>query len=177
MEGFADIEGPVRIGLMTLLGWFGLGILLCAIALFLLVYWLKRRPGKPGPVIPQRSPLEIALERLEELEIRGDDLEPDPFVVEVSDIVRFYLENSLAIPALEQTSEEFLQALNERSDLPKVLDEYMPQFLEQCDRVKFARQLLAHEQRETLLTTAGSVVRETDARLQARQSQDAEVAS
>lgn len=160
---------------MELLGWIGLGILLAAVVIFLLSYWLKKRPKQQGPVVVQRSPLEIALERLEELEIRGMQMEPDPFVVEVSDIVRFYLENSLRIPALEQTSEEFLQALNERKDVPAVLEQYMPQFLEQCDRVKFARQLLAHSQREGLLATAGSVVRETDADLSSQTQLEQEV--
>ena len=165
MEGFADIEGPVRIGLMALLGWVGLLILLSAALIFRFAYWWKKRPRQAGPLVVERSPLEIALDRLKTLQSNAMEMEPDPFVVEVSDIVRYYLENSLAIPALEQTSEEFLQALNSRRDVPGVLNQYMPRFLEQCDRVKFARQLLAHSQREELLDTAGSVVRETDAGL------------
>jgi hypothetical protein len=168
MEGFADIEGPVRIGLWSLIGWIGLAVIVVAALTALVVYLIRRRPAASGPVIPERSPLEIALERLNRLQNDGSNMEADPFVVEVSDIVRYFLEDSLKLPAREQTSEEFLQALQGNGDLPKVLEQHMPDFLEQCDRVKFARQMLALAQREELLNTAGTVVRETDSELQGK---------
>ncbi len=162
MEGFADIEGPVRIGLWLLIGWIGLAILAIAGLIALIVFLIRRRPEATGPAVPERSPLEIALDRLEHLQEEGSEMEADPFVVEVSDIVRNYLENSLEIPAQEQTSEEFLHTLQTKGDLPGILEQHMPEFLEQCDRVKFARQILALAQREVLLETASTVVRETD---------------
>ena len=173
MEGFADIEGPVRIGLWSLIGWVGLILLAAAVLVLLVVYLVRRRKKPAGPVVPGKSPLEIALDRLKDLESRGSSLEADPFVVEVSDIVRFYLEDSLKIPAREQTSEEFLHALQSEGDLPKVLEQHMPEFLEQCDRVKFARQVLALAQRDSLLQTADAVVRETDSEIQRKQQQGA----
>ena len=162
MDGFADIEGPVRIGLWLLIGWIGLAILAIAALIALIVFLIRRRPKPTGPAVPERSPLEIALGRLEHLQEEGSEMEADPYVVEVSDIVRNYLENSLEIPAQEQTSEEFLHTLQTKGDLPGILELHMPEFLEQCDRVKFARQILALAQREVLLETASTVVRETD---------------
>lgn len=166
MEGFADIEGPVRIGLWALIGWSGL-VLLATVGLVALIIWYLRARGSrvSGPVENQRSPLEIALDRLQRLETGADQLEADPFVVEVSDIVRDYLETALRVPAREQTSEEFLQALRRDHGFPEILDRHMPEFLEQCDLVKFARQVLAETERHKLLSTAGKVVRETDAEL------------
>lgn len=164
MDGFADIEGPVRIGIWGLVGITALVILGLAVLVSLVIYLARRRRAREnGPIIPERSPLEIALGRLTQLESSGRDLESDPFVVEVSDIVRDYLESSLEIPAKEQTSEEFLSALQRSGGLPDVLKDHMPPFLNQCDLVKFARQSLEENQRLKLLSTAGTVVRETDA--------------
>jgi hypothetical protein len=163
MESFADIEGPVRIGLLQLLLIWSLGLLLAALLGTLLWRLFRKRSAREaGPDVPLRSPREIAFERLQRL--RGDPagLEAEPFTVEVSDIVRQFLEAALKIPAREQTSEEFLTAVQSDPALPEVLREHMPPFLDQCDRVKFARQALAGEQRERLLQTAESVIAETD---------------
>lgn len=166
MEGFADIEGPVRIGIWELVGIAALVILGIALLIGLIAYLTRRkRARESGQAEPVRTPLEIALGRLTQLESSGRDLESDPFVVEVSDIVRDFLESSLEIPAKEQTSEEFLSALQRSGSLPDVLRAHMPPFLQQCDLVKFARQSLEGDQRLRLLSTAGTVVRETDADL------------
>ena len=166
MENFADIEGPVRIGLLTLMMIAAGVLLLCSGAALLLYRFLKRRKqGAPGPAVPQRSALEIAMERLSLLRNAKESVEAEPFTVEVSDVVRDYLESALEIPAREQTSEEFLLALQQRKDLPSILDDNMPAFLEQCDRVKFARQTLAGHQRDNLLQTAETVVESTDRHL------------
>lgn len=164
MDQYADIEGPLRIG------WFGILPLIFLVGLMLLialvVVWRHRRRKTIDPAtVAQRSPLELALERLERLRLEAAGLEADPFVVEVSDVVRDYLESALKIPAREQTSEEFLQALQSAGGLPGVLRASMPPFLTQCDLVKFARQHLEEDKRTGLLETAGDVIRETDREL------------
>ena len=163
MEGFADIDGPVQSGWLARLGIIALVALAIAL-LGLAGRWLWKRKNSPPERIleAQRSPLEIAMERLDKLQSQADQMEADPFIVEVSDIARDYLETALRIPAREQTSEEFLHELQARAGLPDVLQARMPQFLDQCDLVKFARQVLAETQRDLLLETAGIVVRETD---------------
>jgi hypothetical protein len=166
MEGFTDIEGPVRLDLLMLLGLAGLILLAILLIVALISFLVRRKSGSDGEGIEfRRSPLEIALERLHLLESEGSSMAADPFVVEVSDVVRDYLESSLKIPAREQTSEEFLHELASKKRLPEILQANMPSFLEQCDLVKFARQALAHTQRGELLDTASTVVRETDASL------------
>jgi hypothetical protein len=166
MEGFADIEGPVRIGLGTLLLLAGLAAVVLAAVVLGLRSLLRRRSGNGGgPVLPERSPLEVALERLDRLQSEGLGMDTDPFIVEVSNIVRDYLETAMEIPAREQTSEEFLLALQQEASLPEVLQARMPEFLDKCDLVKFARQSLEGTGRDALLETAGTVVSETDASL------------
>mgnify|MGYP000504202519 CR=1 FL=1 len=167
MEGFADIEGPVLVGLAWLFALAAAGLLVLLLLAFAIRLWVRRsRSRQADGSVHQRSPLEIALERLQVLQKGGTDLEADPFIVEVSDIVRDYLERALSMPAREQTSEEFLNDLQKRADLPQVLKDRMPQFLDQCDLVKFARQSLAGQQRDDLIDTANTVVVETDATLQ-----------
>jgi hypothetical protein len=166
METFADIDGPVRIGLLALIGWIAVAVL-AALILVSVVRLLIKKLGKSNgeAAIEERSPLEIALERLTRLQEEATEMEADPFIVEVSNIVRDYLETALEIPAREQTSEEVLQAVQLRGDMREILKAGMPQFLDQCDLVKFARQVLAGTQRSELLETAGTVVNETDASL------------
>ena len=170
MEGFADIEGPVRIGMIWLMVALGiLGILMVASLVWIIS---RRRKSVAGTGFGEsvRSPLEIAHDRLESLKESGESLDADPFTVEVSDIVRDYLESSLEIPAKEQTSEEFLFSLQSGRSLPPVLEEHMPAFLNQCDWVKFARQDLMLEQRHSLLRTAETVVDVTDSHLRKEQA-------
>ena len=163
MENYADIEGPVRIGLLWLIGLTGLLILVILALAALLAWWLKRRRARVQEAqAPRRSPLEIARERLERLRAEAVAMEAEAYTVEVSDVVRDYLESALSIPAREQTSEEFLQTLSVRPGMPDVLHAHMPAFLTQCDLVKFARQGLGEKEREGLLETAGTVVEETD---------------
>jgi hypothetical protein len=165
MEGFHDIEGPVLLDWPWF--WILLGLVILLSLILVLGRLLKSRPERPRqkaapPPIP---PLEVALGELEALRRHALDLEADPFTVKVSDTVRTYLEAALSIPAREQTSEEFLRLLQERRDLPAPLRHYMPAFLEQSDRVKFAAQNLEAEGRSGLLDNAEAVVRETDTAL------------
>ena len=163
MEGFADIESPVRIGLLALIGWTALIILLVTSLTLLLYYYLRQRNrGRRESDTPKASPLEIALNQLEKLRSACGQLEADPFVVKVSDVVRNYLEAALSVPAKEQTSEEFLHTLQTQGNLPGILQNKMPAFLDQCDRVKFAQQSLGDEQKWALLETASTVVTETN---------------
>lgn len=163
MENFADIEGPVRIGITGLIIWGAVGLAALALLAFLIrrIVRSRRRAAAEAPVIRQ-SALDRAMERLIGLRTRMGGIEAEPFTVEVSDVVRDYLEAALRIPAREQTSEEFLSALQADRQSPRILRETMPDFLVRCDQVKFARQSLAGDQMARLLDTAESVVREVD---------------
>lgn len=159
MEDFTDIEGPLRLGIHPGF-WIALGLALLGLAFFLYRRRHPRSVGKPAPVGP--SPLERALERLDQLRQAGHSMEADPFVVDVSDVVREYLEDALQTRAREQTSEEFLQELQRKADLPEILRQTMPPFLTECDLVKFARQSIDESRRHELLDTAARVIEQTD---------------
>lgn len=123
----------------------GLAVLLGA---GLILAYLRRRQQAPPPVMavppePERSPYEVAIDRLHRLE--AANLEPfdaaKPFYVELSDVLRTYLEHRLRVPALERTTRELLQELRRAphaSTVPPEAIRRIRSTLELADLVKFA---------------------------------------
>ena len=98
-------------------------------------FWLTaRRKAR------QRSAFEIAMERLARLLAdSGDDPQGiDGFFVELSAIVRWYLENRFDMRAPELTTEEFLELMSRSPDLSDDHQPLLRDFLQQADLVKFA---------------------------------------
>jgi hypothetical protein len=88
----------------------------------------------------QRSAYDEAVAHLRALEGRGapDSATADSWFVELSSIVRTYLEKRYEIRAPELTTEEFLLVATARPELREDHRVLLTQFLERCDRVKFA---------------------------------------
>ena len=63
----------------------------------------------------------------------------DPWYVELSDIVRRYVEERFSLRAPELTTEEFLLEAGRSAELSRSHRDLLSDFLERCDRVKFAR--------------------------------------
>ena len=88
----------------------------------------------------RRSAYDIAVQRLARLLTmpRGAPVELDAFYVELSAIVRTYLENRFELRAPELTTEEFLAATGGSPDLSAAHQVLLREFLRQADLVKFA---------------------------------------
>jgi hypothetical protein len=88
----------------------------------------------------QRSAYEDAVAELRALEDKGppDADAADAWFVRLSAIVRTYLEHRYDIRAPELTTEEFLNVATARPELTEEHKVLLRQFLERCDRVKFA---------------------------------------
>ena len=98
-------------------------------------FWLaSRRRAR------QRSAFEIAMGRLNRLlGSSGDQPQRiDGFFVELSGIVRWYLENRFDLRAPELTTEEFLELMSQSPDLSGDHRPLLRDFLHQADLVKFA---------------------------------------
>jgi hypothetical protein len=63
----------------------------------------------------------------------------DSFFVELSDLVRHYLEDRFGLHAPELTTEEFLEVAAGSSDLGQAHQGFLQDFLRRADQVKFAR--------------------------------------
>jgi hypothetical protein len=117
------------VGIASALAVLGSGSLLA-----LRAWQARRRLAK------RKSAYEEAVAKLRVLEQRGAPTEDlaDGWFVELSAIVRGYLERRYEIRAPELTTEEFLQVATRSPELTPDHRSLLTSFLERCDRVKFA---------------------------------------
>jgi hypothetical protein len=96
--------------------------------------------GTKRRIAEQRSAYEDAIAALRTLEKRGAPAaeDADAWFVELSSIVRGYLERRYVIRAPELTTEEFLLEASRAKELTAEHRAQLSAFLERCDRVKFA---------------------------------------
>ena len=87
--------------------------------------------------------------------------EADAWYVEISDIVRHYLEDRYAVRAPELTTEEFLREARRSAELGREHQDLLSVFLEGCDRVKFAGYHPEVAESRATLQVAGRFLEET----------------
>jgi hypothetical protein len=122
------------------------------------LYWY-RRPAKAAPPIP---PEELAMERLRSLVDKKlvENGHIEQFFVEITGIVRDYIEQSYGLRAPEQTTEEFLNSMTDFKPVARHRATLEP-FLTAADEVKFARQQPAEETIQRAFDTARDFITET----------------
>ncbi|MEO5913125.1 MAG: DUF4381 family protein [Luteolibacter sp.] len=136
--------------------WLGVGggVLLVLVAWFI---WRSYR-GKQR----RKSPPEIALASLAELEANRESLEAEAFANRAAQTVRQYIADRFGIAAPRRTTEEFLRDLakDESQSLAGESD-HLRVFLKSCDLAKFAGSNLDTQQRGELVQAARSFVTST----------------
>ena len=130
-------------------------------ALLLLKRLLRRRPAPAAPPPPPAHTLALAALRalLERKWIEAGEVEP--FYVELSGIVRTYLERRFALHAPEQTTDEFIREATSSRRLSLDHQQLVGAFLEQSDLVKFARHRPGADDMRNAAGAAERLVRET----------------
>jgi hypothetical protein len=106
--------------------------------------WHARRRQRAEQAGTPLTPVELAyleLQRLLENQQAAEDVKL--FYVELTAIVRRYIERTKGIRAPEQTTQEFLYEIGRRNDFPADESRRLTSFLEAADLVKFA----AHQPR------------------------------
>ncbi len=113
----------------------GVGVIWVALGLVLLGRLRARKK-----IERKRTAYDTAVARLAALESGGapDGAAADPWFVELSGIVRRYLEDRYDIAAPERTTEEFLAEAAKAAELTADHRALLSAFLDRCDRVKFA---------------------------------------
>lgn len=139
------VKSPLEIprNWLLMLPWLLLVAALCALAYWLYKRYKRRKHGTietTKPAEPARPPHEVAYEALDWLEARGliERGKIKEFFIEVSEIIRTYLEGRYGIDALEMTSFEVIREL-ERSQVERRIIDVLSRFLERSDLVKFAK--------------------------------------
>jgi hypothetical protein len=102
------------------------------------LWWLRRRRqvAQAGPVLTPSELAYLELQHLLDNEAAREDAKL--FYVELTAIVRRYIERTTAIHAPEQTTQEFLHEISRRGDFPVAEAQRLKNFLEAADLVKFA---------------------------------------
>ena len=124
-------------------------------------FWLKRRRELAAAPVPARPAHEIALEALERLRALLSDENYLDFIIEVSRILRVYIQDRFELRAPHRSTEEFLAEASQSQLLTSEHQELLGDFLRQCDLVKFARRSAALEQMERLFRIATQFVHDT----------------
>jgi hypothetical protein len=134
------------------------------LALAALWCWRRRRP-QPAAVQTALPPHVTALRSLARLRHapRRTAAEIHGFYVEVSRILRTYVEQRFGWRAPERTTEEFLAELEQGQQLDQRQRRALDGFLRQCDLVKFARLLPGETVHEETFALAEDFVQGTRA--------------
>jgi hypothetical protein len=125
--------------------WWLLGILLLAALIWYLIRRSKRSPEEKEKV-PAIPPFELAKKRLKELDDKHllEKSRVKQYYVELTDIVRNFIESEMHIPALESTTDELMETIadfnqNSHLDIPKETLQKLKSLLQDADLVKFAK--------------------------------------
>lgn len=129
-------------------------------ALAALRWW--RRPRLEAGAAP-RTPWEIAQERLRVLSARRwpQAGRIEAYYVELSDILRDYVENRFHVHAPELTTPEFLDEISVVGVLTEEHEALLAGFLRHCDRVKFAQYRPTRAEMQGGFATVSGFVTET----------------
>lgn len=137
-------------------------LLLSGIIALIVLLWIRhsRKPPPAEPVIP---PHERAMAALRDLQAK-DFIQQGAFesyYVELSSIVRSYLEDRFKLRAPEQTTEEFIRSMTGSPTLNATQQERVKAFMIQSDLVKFAKFQPATKDAENAMNSATELVEET----------------
>jgi len=119
--------------------WIALGAVVVLAALA--VYFILRRKRVAVAPEPAKAPWQVAKERLALLEARHLPQQGkfDAYYVDLSAILRYYIEGRFQLHAPERTTPEFLAETVGNGYFSPDQEVFLSRFLRLCDRVKFAR--------------------------------------
>ncbi len=159
-----DIKSPLDIPMQWMWLWIVLGVIAVVAVIICLIVLYFRRSRVQGTL--QRTPLsawEKAYARLENLRLKKimDRHFLKPFYIELSDIIRHYLEERFLIKAPEMTTEEFLDSLKNSPALSDTQQQILRNFLSICDMVKFAQHSSSTAEAEESFNLVKSLIDQT----------------
>lgn len=124
------------------LWWILAGVLLLA----LLLYFIFRKKETLEEIEAKIPPYDLALKRLKELDNKQlwQKNKIKPYYVELTDIIRSYIERELNIPALESTTNELMETITDFNsssalNIPNETITKLQSLLKDADLVKFAK--------------------------------------
>jgi len=162
-----DVKAPLEIPRQWwyLIRWMILGMFLVAAIVTGILLYRQYKMGKSLLPVREASPRpahEVAIEALDRL--RGSDLlekgNIKQFYIELSEIIREYIDGRYFVVALEMTTTEVLCGLKEQNLKDDVFHLFQI-FLQNCDLVKFAKYIPSDEKRQKTVQLAYDIVEKT----------------
>lgn len=144
--------------------WLAGGLVVAALltALFVVLYKRARRPkpvAPPAPPQPVHLRTLLALEALRQQQLWQQGRHKE-YHSELTGILRAYIEERFAVPAMERTTDELLAGLR-LSAMPRSQQERLEAVLRLADMVKFAKWNTLPAENEQALAAAIQLVQET----------------
>lgn len=148
--------------ILTLFHWSRLlaALALAGVLLYLFRKWRSRIvPRILGPSEPQKTPDELALDKIRELLASGlwEQGRHKLFYFRLCDIVREYLEARYRIPCMYLTTLELFRQMRE-AEIERSICLKTKEFMEGCDLVKFAKFVPSDPEKEKDLEAAQTVI-------------------
>lgn len=142
LEDIHDIRPPMMTGLdpglVRWLLWVAGAMVLCALVVLVVRYWLKKRKNKTQEALalPLLSPYETAVRDLERcMADFGHDAKI--FYFELGRIVKAYVSGTFQINCSEMTSQEMARAVKSLRFLDTGLKTELVRFQDQCDPIRY----------------------------------------
>ena len=135
-------------------------VLLAMAALAGLVFWWFRRAVKP---LPPPAAWEVARQRLRTLDSRQlpQSGRVEAYYIDLSAILRYYIEDRFQLRAPEHTTPEFLEESARSGQFSPEQQAALERFLRHCDLVKFAQYQPSMEQMQNSFHLVVQFVEET----------------
>jgi len=140
--------------------WAALGAFALALAAGLYWLWSRKRHAPAPPPVPA---WEAALRRLKELESRKlpEQGQYERYYVDLTDILRYYIDYRFQIGAPEQTTPEFMESAKQSGKFSDEQQDTLFQLMRHCDIVKFAARKPDMSEMRASLATVRQFVEET----------------
>ena len=142
--------------------WWFLGILLL---LVLILYFVLRKKKTLEEIEARIPPYQLALNRLKILDEKQlwQKNKIKKYYVELTDIVRSYIERELSIPALESTTDELMETISDFNsssslNIPDETIKKLQKLLKEADLVKFAKHKPLANEIELHRNDAGKII-------------------
>lgn len=136
------IAGPFLDDPPVYMNWrfWAVALALLTLAVAALIAWLKRKTPEEKST-PLALPWEVAYRRLQELDRRHlpEEGKYEAYYVDLSAILRYYIEDRFHLHAPERTTQEFLLEASTNGIFHENQEKRIAAFLRHCDLVKFAR--------------------------------------
>ena len=133
--------------------------LLIAAAVIIMIYLIRRKKTIPAIALDEKTLKEIDFICRR---VRSGDIPAAKGFAGVCDILRNYLEERFTLPVTRQTTLEFIRSLTLPDHLlPPENRMFLTEFLNTCDRIKFAGAEAAENMLDKAAAEAGELVRAT----------------